>query len=76
MDNLIEQRSSNFVLKAELSAKSAFEMLQIVYGESCLKKTAVYKWFSRFRDGQESVFDDDNKSGHLSETQTEENMFN
>jgi len=30
-------------------------MLQKAYGESCLKKIAVFEWFGRFRDGQESV---------------------
>ncbi len=46
--------SLSFVLKL-VSAKNAVKMLQKMYSESSLQKTAVNKWFSHFRDGAESV---------------------
>jgi len=74
MDNLIEQRTTiKFCFKVGLSAKNSFEMLQKSYDELCLKKTAVYEWFGRFREGQESVVDDE-RSGRPSTTQTNKNI--
>ena len=34
-------------------------MLVQVYGDSAMKKTAVYKWVKRFYEGRESVIDEE-----------------
>ena len=55
------------------SGKSALGMLsalQQVYGDTALKKSAVYNWFSRFKNGQET--EDDQRSGRPSTSRTEE----
>ena len=54
--------------------KSASEMLsalQQVYGDTALKKSAVYDWFSRFKNGQETM-EDDLCSGRPSTSRTKE----
>jgi len=34
-------------------------MLVAVYGDSAIKKTAVYKWVKRFSEGRENVTDEE-----------------
>jgi hypothetical protein len=38
-----------------------------------MKKTAVYKWVTRFSEGRESVTDEE-RSGHPAMSRTEENI--
>lgn len=61
--------SIKFCFEAGLSAKNAFDMLQIAYSV----KTAVYVWLSWFQDGRESVFEDV-ESVHPSATRSDENI--
>jgi hypothetical protein len=49
------------------------EMLMQVYGDNAMKKTAVYKWVTRFSEGRESVTDEE-KSGWPATSRTEENI--
>jgi hypothetical protein len=54
--------------------KFASEMLwalQQVYGDTALKKSAVYDWFSWFKYGQE-MLEDDQLSGRPLTSRTEE----
>jgi len=54
--------------------KSASEMLltlQQVYGDTALKKSTVYNWFSRCKNGQEKL-EDDQRSGRPSTSRTAE----
>ena len=44
-----------------------------VYGDSAIKKTAVYKWVKRFSEGRESVSDEE-RSGRPATSRTEENI--
>jgi len=44
-----------------------------VYGDSAMKKTAVYKWMKRFSEGRESVTDEE-RSGRPVTSRTEENI--
>ena len=44
-----------------------------VYGDSAVKKTAVYKWMKRFSEGRESVTDEE-RSGRPATSGTEENV--
>ena len=48
-------------------------MLVQVYGDSTMKKTAVYKWVKRFSEGRESVTDEE-RSGRPATSRTEENI--
>jgi transposase len=67
-----EQRA-NIKLMCRLgkSASETLSVLQQVYGDTALKKSAVYDWFSRFKDGQETL-EDDQRSGRPSTSRTEE----
>jgi len=44
-----------------------------VYGDSAMKKRAVYKWVKRFCEGRESVTDEE-RSGRPATSRTEENI--
>jgi transposase-like protein len=48
-------------------------MLVQVYGDSAMKKTAVYKWLQRFSEGRGSVIDEE-RSGRPATSRTEENI--
>jgi len=48
-------------------------MLVLVYGDSAMKKTAVYKWVKRFSEAWESVTDEE-RSGRPATSRTEENI--
>ena len=48
-------------------------MLVEVYGDSAMKKTAVYKWVKRSSEGRESVTDEE-RSGWPATSRTEENI--
>jgi len=46
-----------------------------VYGDSAMKKAAVYKWVKGFPNGRESVIDEE-RSGRPATSRTEENIAN
>ena len=48
-------------------------MLVQVYGDSAIKKTAVYKWVKYFSEGRESATDEE-RSGRPATSRTEENI--
>ena len=48
-------------------------MLVQVYGDSAMKRTAVYKWVKRFSEGRGSVTDEE-RSGLPATSRTEENI--
>jgi len=48
-----EQRANiKFCFKLGKTAAETLECLKTVYGDEALKKTAVYDWFKRFKNGQ------------------------
>ncbi|XP_033213941.1 uncharacterized protein LOC117171005 [Belonocnema kinseyi] len=49
------------------------EMLEKCFGSYALKKTAVYQWHERFKNGRESINDDD-RSGRPSTSKADENV--
>lgn len=62
----IEQRYAlKFLVKLGKTHTDAMHLLQQAYADGALKKSAVFKWHQRFRDGRESVEDDD-RSGRPS----------
>jgi len=48
-------------------------MLKLVYGDSAVTMKTVYKWFERFRNGCESV-ENEERLGHPSTSKTQENV--
>jgi hypothetical protein len=57
-----EQRANiKFMCKLGKSASKTLSALQQVYGDTALKKSAVYNWFSRFKNGQRETFDIQNR---------------
>jgi len=70
----IEQRRNiKFLVKLGKSGNEIREMLVQVYGNSAMKKTAVYKWVKRFSEGREGVTDEE-RSGRPATSRTEENI--
>ena len=59
-----------FTCRLGKSASETLSALQQVYGDTALKKSAVYNWFSQFKNGQET--EDDQNSGRPSTSRTEE----
>ena len=55
----LEQR---FVIKLcvanKKSRQETFEMLKTAFGNNSMKKTALYKWYSKFERGDNSVTDE------------------
>jgi transposase len=62
---------SHFVCKLGKSASETQSALQQVYGDTALKKSAVYDWFSRFKNGKETL-EDDQRSRRPLTSRTEE----
>ena len=65
--------NTTFCFKLQKSAKETNEMLKLVYGDAALTMKTVYKWFERFRNGCESV-EDEERSGRPSTSKTQENV--
>ena len=55
------------------SAKEKHEMLKLVHGDAAVPMETVYKWFERFRNGCESVKDEE-RSGRSSTSKTQANV--
>jgi len=69
-----EQRiNMQFCFKLQKSAKETHEMLKLVYGDAAVTTKTVYRWFERFRNGCESV-EDEERSGHPSTSKTQESV--
>ena len=48
-------------------------MLKLVYGDASVTMKTVYKWFERFRNGCESV-EDEERSGRPSTSENQKNV--
>ena len=55
------------------SATETYNLLTEVYGDQCLSRMQVFKWFKKFMEGREDVGNDP-KSGRPSTVKTQENM--
>jgi methylthioribose-1-phosphate isomerase len=68
----MEQRSViKFCVKLKKLATGTFEMLKSAYDEECLSRTSVFEWHKSFKEGWESLQDDERK-GRPSTSRTEE----
>jgi hypothetical protein len=73
MDGGNEQRVAvKCCSKAGLSATETLVLVQKAYGNEALKRSNVFRWYSRFRDGRELV--DDERVGRPKSTGTEVNI--
>jgi hypothetical protein len=48
-----------FCVKLKKTAIETFEVLKSMYGEECLSKISVFEWHKRFKEGRESLRDDE-----------------
>jgi hypothetical protein len=68
----MEQRAEiKFYVKLNKTATETFEMLKSAYGEECLLRMSAFEWHKMFKEGRESLQDDEWK-GRVSTSRTEE----
>ena len=70
-DTLEERYEIKFCFKLGKSSTETYGMLQIAFGASCMNRTSVFEWHKRFKEGRESVGDDE-KCGRSKEVNTPE----
>ena len=64
-----EQRVAiKFFCKVDFSATKAVELIQKAYGVAALSRTTIFEWHKRFREGRESVKDDERSGRPTSRT--------
>ncbi|XP_029178128.1 protein GVQW3-like [Nylanderia fulva] len=56
----MEQRANiKFCFKLGKTFSETYELMQKVYGDDCLARSKVHKWFKRFKNGREDLNDDE-----------------
>ena len=70
-DSLEERYAIKFCFKLGKNATETYGMLQTALGASCMNRASVFEWHKRFKEGRESVRDDD-ISGRSKEVNTPE----
>ena len=71
-DTLEEQYAIKFCFKLEKkNATETYGMLQTTFGASCMNRASVCEWHKRFKEGRESVRDDE-RCGRSKEVNTPE----
>ena len=58
-DTLEEQYAIKFCFKLGKNATETYGMLQTAFGTSCMNQASVFEWHKRFKEGRESVRDDE-----------------
>ena len=59
-DTLEEQYAIKFCFKlGKNDATETYGMLQTAFGASCMNRESVFEWHKRFKEGRESVRDDE-----------------
>ena len=58
-DILEERYAIKFCFKLGKNATETYAMLQTAFGASCMNRTSVFEWHKRFKEGRESVRDDE-----------------
>ena len=58
-DTLEERYAIQFCFKLGKNATETYGMLQIAFGASCMNWVSVFEWHKRFKEGRESVRDDE-----------------
>ena len=68
---LEERYAIKFCFKLGKTATETYGMLQTAYGPSCMNGSSVFQWHKRFKEGRESVRDDE-RCGRSREVRTSE----
>ena len=71
VDTLEERYAIKFCFKFGKNATKTYEMLQTVVGASCMNRASAFEWHKRFKEGRESVRDDE-RCGRSKEVNTPE----
>ena len=70
-DTLEERYAIKFCFKLGKNATETYEMLQTAFGASCMNRASVSEWHKRFKEGRESLRDDE-RCGRSEEVNTPE----
>ena len=70
-DTLEEQYAIKLYFKLGKNTTETYGMLQTAFGASCMKRASVFEWHKRFKEGRESVRDDE-RCGRSKEVRTPE----
>ena len=70
-DTLEEGYTTKLCFKLRENATETYEMLQTALRHSCLNRVSVFEWHKRFKEGRESVRDDE-RCGRSKEVNTPE----
>jgi len=62
-----------FCFEVDLSATNTVELIQKAYGDETLSRTKVFEWHKLFREGRESVKEDE-RSGRPTTSRTDDNI--
>ena len=58
-DTLEERYAIKLYFKLGKNATEMYGMLQTAFGASCMNRASVFGWHKRFKEGRESVREDD-----------------
>ena len=58
-DTLEERYAIKFCFKLGKNATEMYGMLQTAFGASCMNRVSVFEWYKRFKEGRESMRDDE-----------------
>jgi hypothetical protein len=73
-DKRLEQRINiKFCVKLGKNASETLQLLKEAYGAAAMKKTSVFEWHKRFKEGRDDVKDDE-RSGRPRTHRTDENV--
>ena len=70
-DTLEERYAIELCFKLGKNAKETYGMLQTAFGASCMNRASVFEWHKIFKDGRESMRDDE-RCGRSKEVNTPE----
>ena len=70
-DTLEERYAIKLCFKLGKTATETYGMLQTAYGPSCMNRSSVFQWHKRFKEGRESLRDDE-RCGRSREVRTSE----
>ena len=58
-DTLEERYAIKFCVKLEKNATETYGIIQTAFGPCCMNRVSVFKWNKRFKEGRESVSDNE-----------------
>ena len=70
-DTSEERYAIIFCFKLGKNTTKTYGMLQTAFGASCINRVSVFEWHKRFKEGRESVSDDE-RCGRSKEVNTPE----